>query len=138
MRLPALLCAAALALAGCGASEPTATAGTAIPPAATAAAPSSASTAAPATQEVPAMTSYAQQAIAMHAQAFNVDPATVTLISAEEVEWTSSALGCAKPDMMYMTVMTPGFRVVVEQGGQQYAYHAGRDGAFFLCESPQK
>ena len=138
MRLTALLCVVAIALAGCGASEPTTTTGTAIPPAATAAAPSSASTAAPATQEVPAMGTHAQQVIAKHAQDFNVDPATITLVSDEEVEWTSSALGCPKPDMMYMTVITPGFRVVVEQGGQQYSYHAGGDGAFFLCESPQE
>jgi hypothetical protein len=138
MRLPAILCAAALVLAGCGASEPTATGGAATPPAATAAAPSSASTAAPATQEVPAMGSHAQMVIRMHAQALNVDPATITLVSDEEVEWPSSALGCPKPDMMYLTVMTPGFRVVIEQGGRQYAYHAGRDSAFFLCEPEQK
>jgi hypothetical protein len=138
MRLPAILCAAALVLAGCGASEPAATTSPATPPAATAAAPSSASTAAPATTEVPAMGSHDQQVIALHAQVFNVDPATITLISDEEVEWPSSALGCPKPDMMYLTVITPGFRVVIEQGGQQYAYHAGRDGAFFLCRSEQK
>jgi hypothetical protein len=84
------------------------------------------------------MGSHAQQVITMHAQAFNVDPAAITLISDEEVEWSSSALGCPKPDMMYMTVITPGFRVVIEQGGQQYAYHAGGDGAFFLCDSPHQ
>ena len=82
--------------------------------------------------------SRAGQVIAMHARAFNVDPAAIALISDEEVEWPSSALGCPKPDRMYLTVITPGFRVVIEQGGQRYAYHAGRDGAFFLCESAQK
>ena len=82
--------------------------------------------------------SSAEQVITMHARAFNVDPATITVISEDEVEWSSSALGCPKPDMMYLTVITPGFKIVIEQGGTQYSYHAGRDKAFFLCESPEK
>ena len=134
MRLLAIICVAAIALSGCGASEQT-------QPTTGAASPISA-TASPAATEVPTMSapagSPAEQVITMHARAFNVDPATITVVSEEEVEWSSSALGCPKPDMMYLTVITPGFKVVVEQGGNQYAYHAGRDMAFFLCESPEK
>ena len=143
MRLIAIICAAAIALSGCGATEQTqpttGAAGTAaVPPASVTASPANA----PAITEVPTMSTPAgtpaDQVIAMHAQAFNVDPATISVISNEEVEWSSSALGCPKPDMMYMTVITPGFRIVIEQGGTQYSYHAGRAGNFFLCESPEK
>ena len=137
MRLLAIICAAALALSGCGASEQ-------AQPTAGAASPASGGPAvtAPAITEVPTMSapagSPAEQVIAMHARAFNVDPASISVISNEEVEWSSSALGCPKLDMMYLTVITPGFRIVIEQGGKQYSYHAGRDMAFFLCESPEK
>lgn len=140
MRLLAIICAAAIALVGCGAAEPTSPATTGAATASPATGAPSAT--APATTEVPTMSvpagSPAEKVIALHAQAFNVDPAAITVVSDEEVEWSSSALGCPKPDMMYLTVITPGFKVVVEQGGKQYSYHAASDGAFFLCESPER
>ncbi|HYF63411.1 MAG TPA: hypothetical protein VD886_11395 [Herpetosiphonaceae bacterium] len=145
MRLLAIICAVAIALGGCGATEQTApTAGQPATQGVPAASPAAGAPDAtvPATTEVPPMStpaagSPAATVVAMHAQAFNVDPAAIRVVSADEVEWPSSALGCPKPDMMYLTVITPGFKVVVEQGGTQYSYHAGSDGAFFLCESPE-
>ena len=91
-------------------------------------------------QGVPTVTanSNAERVVALHAAAKNVDPSTITVISDEEVEWPSSALGCEKPGMMYMTVIKSGFRVVIEQGGQRFNYHAGEMGDFFLCEQGKK
>ena len=76
----------------------------------------------------------ARKVIDQHSAAFNINPASISVLIDEEVEWPSSALGCAKPGMNYLDVISPGFRVVIEQGGQQYSYHAGRNGNFFLCE----
>ncbi len=91
-------------------------------------------------QEVPTVgaNSNGERVVALHAAAKNVDPSTITIISDEEVEWPSSALGCEKPGIMYMTVMKSGFRVVIEQGGQRFNYHAGENGDFFLCEQGKK
>ena len=50
-------------------------------------------------------------------------PEAITLISADATEWNDSALGCPKPDMMYLQVITPGYRVILEYNGQQYVLH---------------
>ena len=83
------------------------------------------------------MLTNAQEIIQHHAQQFNVAAKDIRVVSEEEVTWSSSALGCAKPGQMYLTVLTPGFRVVLEHDGVQYAYHAGRDQRFFLCNTPE-
>jgi hypothetical protein len=47
----------------------------------------------------------------------------VALIDAEAVEWSDSALGCPRPGMLYMQVITPGYRVTLEHNGQRYQVH---------------
>jgi hypothetical protein len=83
---------------------------------------------------MPAATGNGRKVIDQHASDFNVDPATISVLIDEEIDWPSSAAGCPKPGVNYLDVITPGFRVVIEQGGQQYSYHAGRSGNFFLCD----
>jgi hypothetical protein len=61
----------------------------------------------------------------------------VTLVSAEEVTWRDSALGCPEPGMHYAQVLTNGSRIVLTAGGKQYHYHSGGQRAPFLCENPQ-
>ena len=66
-----------------------------------------------------------------------VDPAEVTVVSAEAVTFPDGGLGCPEPGMMYTQVLTPGYRVVVEAGGREYDYRAGaRGGAVRWCENP--
>lgn len=59
--------------------------------------------------------------------------AAAQVVEAQEVHWASSALGCPGPGQSYLDVLTPGYYVVLEIDGQTYRYHAGRDGAPFLC-----
>jgi hypothetical protein len=40
--------------------------------------------------------------------------------------------------MMYAQVITPGFLVVLEAGGERYEYHADREGTVVLCEKEAK
>jgi len=47
----------------------------------------------------------------------------VTVIEAEAVEWPDSALGCPQAGMMYMQMITPGYRVTLEHDGQRYQVH---------------
>lgn len=75
----------------------------------------------------------ARKVIDKHAADFNVAAASISVLIDEEVDWPSSAAGCPKDGMAYMDVITPGFRVIIEQGGRQYSYHAGQAGNFFLC-----
>jgi hypothetical protein len=66
-----------------------------------------------------------------------VDPAEVTVVSAEEVTWRDASLGCPRPGMMYPQVLTDGSRVVLEAQGRRYEYHAGGRRSAFLCENPE-
>jgi hypothetical protein len=66
-----------------------------------------------------------------------VDPAAVTVVSAESVTFPDGGLGCPEPGMMYTQVLTPGYRVVVEADGREYDYRASAKGeAIRWCESP--
>ena len=59
----------------------------------------------------------------------------VTVLSTEEVEWSDTSLGCPEPDAMYAQVITPGYLIVLETGGETYEYHSGADpeGPLLLC-----
>ena len=55
------------------------------------------------------------------------DPDKITLVTAEEVEWGDAGLGCPHPDEMYAQIITPGYFIVLESGGDTYDYHTGAD-----------
>lgn len=78
-----------------------------------------------------------QAAVADAATRAGVDPAAVTVVSAEAVTFPDGGLGCPEPGMLYTQVLTPGYRVVVEAGGRQFDYRVGaRGGAVRWCEKP--
>ena len=54
-----------------------------------------------------------------------VDPATITVVSTDEVTWRDGSLGCPEPGMNYTQALVPGVRVVLELDGVRYEYHAG-------------
>ena len=51
----------------------------------------------------------------------------ITVVSTEEVEWSDTSLGCPEPDGMYAQMITPGYLIVLESGGNTYDYHSGTD-----------
>ena len=57
-------------------------------------------------------------------------------VSVEAVQWPDTSLGCPQPDMMYAQVVTPGYLIILEAGGQTYEYHSAGAGVG-LCQ-PQK
>lgn len=50
----------------------------------------------------------------------------VRVARVESREWPNSGLGCARPGVAYAQVITPGYLIVVEAGGQTLEYHADR------------
>jgi len=50
------------------------------------------------------------------------------------VEWSDASLGCPKPGFAYAQVITPGYRIVLTAGQQQYEYHTDKSRAVVLCE----
>ena len=89
------------------------------------------------TQGVDAATAqpFAEQALNTLAAA-NIDPASVTAITVEAVDWPDAGLGCPQPGQMYAAVITPGYRITLETGSEAYAVHSSSrlDLPFVLCE----
>jgi len=69
-------------------------------------------------------------------QRFSVPLFQINLIEAVAVEWSDSSLGCPQPDMFYLQVITPGYRILLESNAQVYEYHSNRDTYVIYCENP--
>ncbi len=57
----------------------------------------------------------------------------IELVSIVPENWSDSSLGCPEPGMMYMQVITPGFRVRLKAEGEIYEVHTDRGGRAVLC-----
>lgn len=42
-------------------------------------------------------------------------------------------IGKLAPGMSYLMVITPGYEIILEAGGELFSYHAELDGKFVLC-----
>ena len=60
--------------------------------------------------------------------------AEAVLVSLEAVDWPDASLGNPQGEMFYAQVITPGYKIVVESGGKQYAYHTDLSGNFTLLD----
>ncbi|MBT8135442.1 MAG: hypothetical protein KJO54_00380 [Gammaproteobacteria bacterium] len=54
---------------------------------------------------------------------------------AEAVVYNDGSLGCPEPGMMYTQALVNGYRVVLQQDGQQFDYRASERGYFRLCQN---
>jgi hypothetical protein len=80
------------------------------------------------------MLELAQQALARE---LNLQAADATLITIAPVEWSDGSLGCPKPGMNYLQVITPGYQITLEAQGQRYEYHTDQRGAVVRCDQPR-
>ncbi len=71
--------------------------------------------------------------IADLAERLEISADEITVIQARAVEWNDGSLGCPKPGMMYIQVITPGFRVVLLAKDQMFDYHTDTNTRFILC-----
>jgi hypothetical protein len=63
-------------------------------------------------------------------------PDQLNIISSEAVNFSDASLGCPQPGMAYPQVITPGYRVLIEGGGQSFDVRvAGRRGR--ICDNPR-
>jgi hypothetical protein len=78
-----------------------------------------------------------QAAIADLAKQRGADPARISVVTVEAVEWPDAGLGCPQPGRAYAQVITPGYRVTLGLDGQSFRYHTNRSGsALILCQRP--
>jgi len=67
------------------------------------------------------------------AQRLNISPGEIQVVKVEAVQWRDSSLGCPRPGMMYLQVITPGYQIILSAQGREYDYRATTTHAF-LCE----
>jgi ABC-type Fe3+-hydroxamate transport system substrate-binding protein len=128
-------------LAACGTTTPTAT----LPPATTAATPTAIATPVGTPVGTPAGTpvgtpggavnypEMVKRAVAQLAKDKNIPEAQIAVVTYEYTEWPDSSLGCPKPGQAYLTVITPGYRVILSAAGQQYEYHTNEKNMVIRC-----
>jgi hypothetical protein len=63
-----------------------------------------------------------------------IDVSVIGVVSSEKTTWSDASLGCPEPGRMYAQARTPGYRVVLRAGDDEYAYHSRGTSAFILCE----
>jgi len=61
------------------------------------------------------------------ARRLGVSLSEVEVVSAEAVEFSDACLGYGSPVELCAAVVTPGYRVIVEQGGAQYEFHTDQE-----------
>ncbi len=66
-----------------------------------------------------------------------VNASDIKLAGLSAVEWNDSSLGCPKAGRSYMQVITPGYLVSLEAGGQRYEYHTDARNVVVLCDPSQ-
>ena len=50
-------------------------------------------------------------------------PTEVAVAEVTPVDWPDSSLGCPQPGMMYLQVLTPGYRIRLICAGREYVFH---------------
>ena len=59
----------------------------------------------------------------------------ISVVSVAAVDWRDSSLGCPKPGMSYLTVITPGHKVLLKVEDRTYVVHEAK-GQAFICQQP--
>ena len=60
------------------------------------------------------------------------EPERLQIKSVEKVDWNDSSLGAPEEGMVYLQVITPGFKLVLEAEGELYTYHTSNDRVVFV------
>jgi hypothetical protein len=62
--------------------------------------------------------------------------ADITIVAVQPNEWRDSSLGCPKPGLNYLQVITPGYLITLEAQGQRYEYHSDSNQRVVRCDQP--
>ena len=73
------------------------------------------------------------RAISLVSERAGAAPEEITVLSEEAVDFSDSSLGCPKPGMAYMQVVTPGHKVMLEYEGKTYDVRIA-GGRGLICE----
>jgi len=73
------------------------------------------------------------------AEALGLKPEALTLVTAFQVTWSNSCLGCQQAGTECLQVLTPGEqRLYRTVDGREYDVRVGRNAQFLICPAPQQ
>ena len=65
----------------------------------------------------------------------NITLEQVGVVKVTEESFSDTSLGCAKEDMVYLQVITPGYKVLLKVDGTTYDYRLDQAEQIVLCEN---
>lgn len=74
-----------------------------------------------------------EAALSAAADKTGVARSDVKVVSSESVVWADGSIGCPEPGMSYTMALVPGYRILIEAGGETLDYHATERGQLVLC-----
>ena len=77
---------------------------------------------------------WVQKAVADLMARLSIPMDAITVVSVESKMWSDSSMGCPKAGQAYLTVIVPGYQIILEANGDNFDYHAGDKKTVFLCE----
>lgn len=57
----------------------------------------------------------------------------IIVVSLQEIQWPDGSLDCPEPGKLYTQAIVPGYKVIFEYQGKQYAYHTDKTERFISC-----
>ena len=72
------------------------------------------------------------------ARELGCQPEHIIVRESTPVTWRTSALGCPRPGMMYLQVLTPGYRVRLVHDGQEYLLHTDQGQRAIRCDGTRE
>jgi hypothetical protein len=73
-------------------------------------------------------------AVADLSKRLGVSSGEITVVEAEAVIWPDASLGCPEPGLVYIQILSPGYRVQLSVAGVEYNYHTDQREQVVLCE----
>ncbi len=70
-----------------------------------------------------------QAAVSRLSSTFNLSPDQVSILSTEAVSWPDGCLGIQRPGMMCTEAIVPGYKIVLQAGGEQYEFRTNESGS---------
>jgi len=77
-----------------------------------------------------------QAAINALAQLKGIPASEIAVVSVDAAEWSDSCLGVDTPGLVCLTVITPGYRILLSAGGEQFEFHTNEGGSAVRLATP--
>jgi hypothetical protein len=68
------------------------------------------------------------------AEKLGIIPGNIEVSKVVAVDWPDASLGCPQKGVLYIQLITPGYNIILEAGGNTYNYHTDKGERVVLCQ----